>query len=113
MKKVIAGYILALAGLFCFSLFAGNKMFSAWERKAINESRVEKQNAPDAPSPAERDFRRKKLRLSMSSFDLANGLTFKEIEDISLDPGYRLGAFLYLLASLWLVWGMRMSRSHP
>jgi hypothetical protein len=112
MSKVIVGYILGLACLFLFSLFFGNKVFSTWERKVLAESRVEKQNAPGVPSPAERDYRRKKLRLSMSSFDLANGLTFKELEDISLDPSYRLGAFFCLLASLWLVWGLRVSKSH-
>jgi hypothetical protein len=112
MKKVIVGYVLGLACLFFFSLFLGNKVFSAWERKVLAESRVEKQIASQVLSPGERDYRRKKLRLSMSSFDLANGLTFMELEDISLEPGYRLVAFLYLLVSLWLVWGLRLSRSH-
>ena len=112
MGKVIVGYILGLACLFLFSLFLGNKVNSMWERKVSTESRVEKQNAPDVPSPAERDCRKKKIRLSMSSFDLANGLTFQELEDISLEPSYRFVAFLYLLASLWLVWGLRISRNH-
>jgi hypothetical protein len=92
MKKVIAGYILGLACLFLFSLFFGTWVFSLHNPKAMTHSRVEKQNAPGVMSPVEGDYRRKKLRLSMSSFDLANGLTFKEIQDISRDPGFRLAA---------------------
>lgn len=111
MRKVIAGYSLGLACLFLFSLILGNKMFSTWERRVSHQSRVETKKAADTLSPAEKEFRKKKLRLSMSSFDLCNGLTFKELEDISLEPHYRLGAFLYLLASLWLVRGLRMSKS--
>ena len=91
MNKVVVGYVLGLACLFLCSL-------------------LEKQMVPNMPSPTEKDYRRKKLRLSMSSFDLANGLTFKELEDIFLDPTYRFAAFLSLLASLWLVRGLRYSR---
>jgi hypothetical protein len=48
----------------------------------------------------------------MNSFDLANGLTFQELEDISLEPKYRFSAFLSLVASLWLVAVLRKPRSN-
>ena len=48
----------------------------------------------------------------MNAFDLANGLTFQELEDISLEPKYRFSAFLYLIASLWLAALLRKPRSH-
>jgi hypothetical protein len=47
----------------------------------------------------------------MNSFDLANGLTFQELEDISREPKYRFSAFLFLIASLWLVMLLRKPRS--
>lgn len=113
MKKAIAGFYLGLACLFVFSITWGNKVLSQWEPRSSTEKRVEKKNALDQGSLTEKESQGKKLRLFMSPFDLANGLTFKELEDISLDPSYRFAAFLNLIASLWLVWGLRWSRSHP
>jgi hypothetical protein len=48
----------------------------------------------------------------MNSFDLANGLTFQEQEDLLQQPGYRFYAFLSLIGSLWLVAGLRKPRRH-
>jgi len=112
MKKAIAGFILGLACLFLFSLTYGANMFSAGERRLSAESRVEEKYPLDQGSLAEKESRGKKIRMSMNSFDLANGLTFKELEDISLEPGYRFSAFLSLIASLWVVALLRKPRSH-
>jgi len=112
MGKAIAGFMRGLVCLFLFSLTYGANMFPAGERRLSAESRLEEKYPLDQGSLAEKESRGKKIRLSMNSFDLANGLTFQELEDISLEPGYRFAAFFYLLASLWLVWGLRISRSH-
>ena len=112
MKKAIAGFILGLACLFLFSVTYGVKVFSAWERRLEAENRLEEKYDPGLKGMAERESRGKRIRLSMSSFDLANGLTFQEQEDLLLKPGYRFSAFLFLVASLWLVALLRKPRSH-
>ena len=61
---------------------------------------------------AEQESRGKKIRLSMNAFDLANGLTFQDLEDISWEPKYRFSAFLSLIASLWMVALLRKPRDH-
>jgi len=111
MKKAIAGFILGLACLFLFSLTCGVKVFSAWERRLHVENRVEKKYDPGLKGMVERESRGKRIRLSMNSFDLANGLTFQEQEDITWEPKYRFSAFLSLIASLWLVALLRKPRS--
>jgi hypothetical protein len=112
MKKAIAAFILGLACLFVFSITYGVKVFSAWERRSQAESHLGKKHAPELSRAMEKESRGKKIRLSMNSFDLANGLTFQELEDISLEPRHRLTAFLFLLTALWLVRGLRWSRNH-
>ncbi|MDD5640442.1 MAG: hypothetical protein PHX53_02250 [Syntrophales bacterium] len=113
MKKAIAVFILGIVCLFLFSVTYGVKVFSAWERRSQAEKRLENQHASGSVGPAVRESRGKKIRLSMNSFDLANGLTFQELDDIRHDPNSRLSAFLLLLTSLWLAWGLRWSKGRP
>jgi len=54
----------------------GTKIFSAWERRLVTESRIEKKYAPESVAVAKRESRGKKIRLAMNSLDLANGPTF-------------------------------------
>ena len=112
MGKAIAGFMIGLACLFLFSIIHGVKVFSGWERRSHAESRMEKKDAPESIGLSERESQDKKIRLSLNAFDLANGLTLKELEDISLEPKYRFSAFLYLIASLWLAALLRKPRSH-
>jgi hypothetical protein len=64
--------------------------------------------AKPAHSPGvERIIRLKKVKQAFSSFDLTNGLTFQEMEDIPAGRGSRLYAFVFLLGALWLVWALR------
>lgn len=112
MKKAIAGCYLGLACLFVFSITWGNKVLTKWEPRSITDNRVEKKAMPGQVSQVEKESRKKKLRLFLNPFDLANGLTFQELDDIRHDPHSRLFAFLFLLASLWLAWGLRWSRRH-
>lgn len=111
MKKALAGFYLGLACLFVISITWGNQILTKWEPRAVTELRVEKKAAPGQVSQAEWESRKKKLRLFMNPFDLANGLTFQELDDIRHNPNTRLFAFLFLLAALWMAWGLRWSKS--
>ncbi|MEW6658188.1 MAG: hypothetical protein AB1424_05985 [Thermodesulfobacteriota bacterium] len=73
---------------------------------------MEKKDAPESMVLSESESRGKKIRLSMNAFDLANGLTFQEQEDLLLKPGHRLSAFLFLVASIWMAALMRKPRRH-
>ena len=112
MGKAIAGFMLGLVCLFLFSVTYGVKVFSAWERRSPAEKRLETSYDPGLKALAERESRGKKIRLSMNAFDLANGLTFQDLEDISWEPKYRFSAFLSLIASLWMVALLRKPRDH-
>ena len=112
MGKAIAGFMIGLVCLFLFSVTYGVKASSVWERRSPAEKRLETKYDPGLKSLAEKESRGKEIRLSLNAFDLANGLTLKELEDISLEPKYRFSAFLYLIASLWMVALLRKPRSH-
>jgi hypothetical protein len=112
MGKAVAAFIVVLVCLFLGSITYGTKIFSAWEKRSVAESRINTKKSPAMTRLAEKESQGKKIRLSMNSFDLANGLTFQELEDISLEPKYRFSAFLFLIASLWLVALLRKPRSH-
>jgi len=112
MGKAVAAFTIGLVCLFLFSFYLGSKVISTWERKASIENRLENRHSHAVTSLAEKEVRGKKARLALSSFDLANGLTLKELEDISLEPKYRFSAFLFLVASLWLVAALRKPGRH-
>jgi hypothetical protein len=50
------------------------------------------------------------IKQSMSSFDLANGLTMNDLISLSFKRGL---SFYYLLACLWLVMGLRLKFKRP
>ena len=112
MGKAIAGFMIGLVCLFLFSITYGAKVFSTWERRSHAGKHLETNYDPGLKNLAERESRGKKIRLSMNAFDLANGLTFQDLEDISWEPKYRFSAFLSLIASLWMVALLRKPRSH-
>jgi len=112
MKKAIAGFMLGLACLFLFSVTYGVKVFSAWERRMQAENHLKTKDSPGLKGMVEKESRGKKIRLSMNAFDLANGLTFQEQEDLLLKPGHRFTGFLFLVASLWLVTLLRKPGRH-
>jgi len=111
MGKAIAAFMIGLVCLFLVSFTWGSKVFSAAERKMSARNHLENKIFPDSASLTEKESRGRKIRLSINSFDLANGLTFQELEDISWEPKYRFSAFLSLVASLWLVALLRKPRS--
>jgi hypothetical protein len=107
MIKAIAGFMVGLACLFIFSLTRGAQVFSSWEKRLAVEA-GEKERTPGAlPGLKERESLGKRTRLAMSPFDLANGLTFQDQEDLLSKPGCRLPAFLNLIGALWLVAALR------
>lgn len=110
MGKAVAAFMIGLVCLFLFSFILGSTVISTWQSGPSPEVRMENRNLPAVTSPGGKESRDKKIRLAMSSFDLANGLTLKELEEISLEPKYRFSAFLSLVASLWLVAGLRKPR---
>jgi hypothetical protein len=112
MKKVVAGFILGLVCLFLFSVTWGNKVLSQWHPQSTSAERLDEKYSPDQGSLTMKESWGKRLRLSMNPFDLANGLTFQELDDIRHDPHHRLYAFVYLLGALWLARGLRWSRRH-
>ncbi len=103
MRKAVAAFILVLVCLFLGSITYGTKVFTAWEKRAAAERSLQKKTSPEMARLAEQESQGKKIRLAMNSFDLAGGLTFQELEDIAREPKYRFSAFLFLIASLWLV----------
>jgi hypothetical protein len=111
MGKPLIIFSAGLALLMTFSLTFGLKVFSAVDRRLAQESRLEKTGPPDLLGLAERESRLKKIKLSMNSFDLTNGLTFHEIENLPLNSGSRFAAFLSLLVALGVVWALREFRN--
>ncbi|RJR41094.1 MAG: hypothetical protein C4567_09925 [Deltaproteobacteria bacterium] len=112
MRKAVAAFIVVLVCLFLGSITYGTKIFSAWEKRAAAERTLQDKKSPEMAKKAEKESQGRKIRLAMNSFDLANGLTLQELEDLSLEPKYRFSAFLFLVASLWLVALLRKPRSH-
>jgi hypothetical protein len=111
MGKALVIFSMGLALLFTFSLTFGLKVFSAVDRRLAEESRLEKSGPPDLLGLAERESRLKKIKLAMNPFDLTNGLTLQEIENIPLQQNYSFSALLSLLAGLGVVWALREFRN--
>ena len=106
---MIKGTAIILAGivvLFLVSLFAGPKIFFAYERDLSASGYDQPVNdSPEAALAAKKRANFRKARLAFSSFDLLAGFTNKELETI---PTYGLAfPFFYLLACFWLVLGLR------
>ena len=109
MKKATAIILAGIMLLFLFSLVAGKKIFSAYERDLSVSSR---ETVSHPSTPAEEAARNhanlRKARLALSSFDLMAGLTTRDLENIqTLSLSF---PFFFLLASFWLVLGLRRSK---
>lgn len=107
MKKATAVILVGLILLFFGSLYAGQKIFSESERRLALTDRLSQANAPspEAAAAARERAEFRKVRLAMSSFDLANGLTPRDLEVISTSG--RSFAFYFLMASIWLALALR------
>ena len=112
MWKAVTIFTAGLALLFIFSLTWGRQVFSPAARSWFPESRIEPGKNTDQYGFTENQARLRKARFALTSFDLMNGLTIAELENLPLEPGHRFFPFVYLLACLWLAWGLRRSR-HP
>lgn len=108
MKKATAIILAGIVLLFCFSLFAGQKLFSGAERNLCQSEHAltPTSSEPGTKAQGKMDFR--KVRLAFSSFDLAAGLTPRDLEVISTQS--LAFPFYFLLASLWLALGLRQPR---
>jgi hypothetical protein len=112
MGKAVAIFTVGLALLFILSLTWGRQVFSPAARRWFPESRIAPGKTTDQYGFTENQARLRKARFALTSFDLVNGLTIAELENLPLEPGHRFSPFVYLLACLWLAWGLRKSR-HP
>ena len=103
MKKATAIILGGIVLLFLFSLYAGSKLYTADERNLALNTKVDK-SAPETEAAKKRaEFL--KVRLAFGSFDLAAGLTPRDLEAISAQG--MAFPFYFLLASLWLALGLR------
>jgi hypothetical protein len=105
MKKAVAFTLVGFFLLFGVSLVASLSMFQRLDRILVDKP-------GDPPlGPGEMSWNAyKKIKLALGSFDLVNGLTKHELENI--DTGRSLG-FYYLVACLWLIVGMRLRFRWP
>ena len=111
MKTAIAGFCLVLVCLFVLSLTWGNRIITKWDLKPVYEGQVVKKATATQVVQEQKEIRKNKLRMFLNPFDLTSGLTFQELDNMRHDSGYRYFAFVYLLGALWMVWGLRLSRS--
>ena len=106
MRAMTIVVLSALVLLFLGSMFIGPKVFSSYERSLDDQlSQAEKTLSPENVKEVRKGVNYRKVRLALSSFDLVGGLTNKDLEAI---PTYsRFFPFLYLLACIWLILGLR------
>jgi hypothetical protein len=100
MKKAVVFTLLGIFLLFSIGLVAGLKVFEPWDRILTDK--------PGDPTlaPGEMSWNTyKKTKLALGSFDLVNGLTKHDLENIGAER--KLG-FYYLLGCLWLILGLRL-----
>ena len=99
-----------LVVLFLIGLLVAPKVFSPQEPSQTQPTVVHR---PDSASPDAAEIARwraelRERRLAMSSFDLTAGLFTWELERIAKNS--RPLSFFFLIASLWLVFGLKRSR---
>jgi len=106
MRAMTIVILSALVLLFLGSLFIGPQVFSSYERNLDQQlSQAEQTSSPEAYQQVRKRVNFRKVRLALSSFDLVGGLTNHDLETI---PTYsRFFPFLYLLACIWLILGLR------
>jgi hypothetical protein len=98
MAKGVAVILIGLVILSLFSIVAGQRVFPPAERNLYRGGEVQSEHLKEKS-----DLR--KIRLAFSSFDLVAGLTNHELE--TLPTNDQTFFFLYLLACLWLLWGLK------
>ena len=106
MRAMTIVILAALVLLFLGSLFIGPRVFSSYERNLDQQlSQAEQTSSPETYHQVRKRVNFRKVRLALSSFDLVGGLTNHDLETI---PTYsRFFPFLYLLACIWLILGLR------
>ncbi len=107
MKKATAIILAGIVLLFIFSLFAGQRIFSDYERNLSGSDHLQQASntSPQAAAAAQKRANFRKARLAVSSFDLVAGFTNQELENIpTQSPAF---PFFYLLACFWLVLGLK------
>lgn len=108
MRTMTIVIVSALVLLFLGSLYFGPWAFSSYERSLDDQLAQAKHSSPETARAVRKNVYYRKARLAMSSFDLVGGLTTRELEAI---PNYnRLFPFVYLIACLWLVFGLRKAK---
>lgn len=108
MRTMTLIVLSALVLLFLGSLYIGPRVFSSYERSLDQQLLQAEQSSPETSHAVRKHVYFRKARLAMSSFDLVGGLTTRDLENI---PNYnRLFPFVYLIACIWLVFGLRKAR---
>jgi hypothetical protein len=105
MKKAVFFTLLGLVVLFGVSLVASFHLFQAENRLQVDRHREWRQPGGKMSWGAY-----KKVKYLMGSFDLANGLTKTDLENMR--AGNHEG-FYYLMGCLWLVLGLRLGLRRP
>jgi hypothetical protein len=105
MKKAVVFTLLGFFLLFGVSLAANSQMY-----KHLNRVLADKPGDPSTPAGEMSWNAYKKIKLTLGSFDLVNGLTRHDLETLDSQDG--LG-FYYLIACLWLVLGLRLGIRRP
>lgn len=101
---VLSGLVLMFLGSLCI----GPKVFSPSERSLVSQLNQAEQLSPEIAQTVRERVNFRKARLAFSSFDLMGGLTDRDLEII---PSLSLAfPFYCLLASLWLVLGLKKPR---
>ncbi len=110
MAKAISVFLAGLILLTILSFFWGRHVFTT-QAGWFQENQVGQAVQSDSTYLAERQARIRKARIIFGSFDLVNGLTTDDLENLLFQPHHRYFAFVWLLACLWMVWGLRKARS--
>jgi hypothetical protein len=105
MKKAVIFTLLGFFLLFGVSLAANDYMFKRLGRILVN-----KPGDPSTPAGEMSWNAYKKIKLTLGSFDLVNGLTKHDLDTLNTEDS--LG-FYYLIACLWLVLGLRLGLRRP
>jgi hypothetical protein len=105
MKKAVLIILLGIFLLFGVGLVANFYMF-----QHLNHVLADKPGDPP-PAPGKMSWNAyKKVEIEIGSFDLVNGLTKRDLESMRADNNV---GFYYLLACLWLVFGLGRGFKRP
>lgn len=103
MKKAVIFSLLGIFLLFAAGALARMEVFASYH--PVNRL------AEPPTAPGEMSWNTyNKVRMAMGSFDLVNGLTRQDLENLD---SHRSLSFYYLVACLWLAAGMRFRFRRP